>query len=338
MDLAGVEVARRGDDASRTLRARDVFREPRGLRGRSYAAGGRTWDASVPRSTPRDVEPVATSWVPYPGQFLGAGCRYQVCSAIGRGGTATVLLAFDRERRTHVALKVRSEEEFTAQSPLRKEYALLQRLEHPGIVKASGYDDQHGVEYLAMQYVRGTTLDHLIQRRRFSASSALSTVLLLACAVQHAHQRGVLHLDLKPNNVMVDADGTPTLVDFGAGRTMNAMSAACDGDAQQVVGTPHYMAPEQWSGERVDERTDVWGLGMILLEMLCGATNTARSGSVSYLGFALERPKLSSERQLPDSVLAICERCLARGAADRFPSVSSLCETVRESLAGALVG
>src|SRR5512146_26048 len=205
-----------------------------------------------------------------PPQTIG---QYRVLRELGVGGMGTVLLA-ERplgDTRQKVALKlIRGFPTAQARERLARERNLLAELNHPNIAGPpdAGEADDH-TPYLAMEYVEGVALHRYCTEHDLDLRARLALFTQLCRAVQHAHQRLIVHRDIKPGNILVREDGTPVLLDFGIGKLLDAT----DRDATAThVFTPAYAAPEQVAGRAVTTATDIWGLGCVLHELLSGCT------------------------------------------------------------------
>ena len=261
------------------------------------------------------------------GPALVAG-RYRLCRRLGSGGFGTVFAAHDERLDRAVALKL-----IPAQSPApertHREALAAARLHHPGIVAVYDAGDDPEGRYLVSELVPGRTLDALERDGALSDRDVLRVGLGLAEALGHAHERGVIHRDVKPQNVIVPDDGEGAkLTDFGVAHLAGDEPLTRTGD---VIGTLAYMAPEQAAGERVDERADLYSLALVLYEALAG-TNPVRGASPAatarLVGTVL--PGLRSRRRdLPAGLCAAIDRALAPLADDR----GTLAE-----LAGAVAG
>lgn len=208
----------------------------------------------------------------------GEGWRlgdYEVGGELGRGTMGVVYRARDARLQREVALKVMLGAGFANRNErarFQAEAEIAASLDHPGIVPIYGVGEADGVPYFAMRRVEGRTLDRwwIDERHSGDCAMAVRIVATIARAVEHAHQRGVLHRDLKPGNILVDADGQPHITDFGLARRveMDARGTV----AGTPVGTPAYMAPEQATGSRdVSVAADIWSLGAMLHELAVGA-------------------------------------------------------------------
>jgi len=281
---------------------------------------------------------------------------YRVLSEIGRGGMGRVFQAVHPERPDRpVALKllhVSLELQPRALERFRREGKALERLAHPGIVRVLEAGLAGDRPYLAMERVEGTGLGKLLARARERGAPlpapgdvglpgegpplerAVRLVACLARALEAAHREGVLHRDLNPRNVLVRADGTPVVIDFGLVRASGEPTLTGSGD---LLGTPQYMAPEQARGERVDERSDVFGLGTILWELLALAPPRAGQDTLALLRAAGEQPLDDPRRRLPGlprALATILHRATAHRPAWRYPSAGALAADLERWLEG----
>ena len=225
--------------------------------------------------------------------------RYRIVRLLGQGGMGTVYEAEQEQPRRSVALKV-IKPGFCTPEGLRRfahEAQALGRLQHPGIAQiyeASAADTGLGLQpYFAMELIRGQPLAAHLETYQLSTRQRLELMVRICDAVQHAHQRGLIHRDLKPGNILVDETGQPKILDFGVARvTGNEAEGTRLTDAGQIVGTLTYMSPEQVLADpsELDSRSDVYSLGVILYEMLSGRL-----------------PHNVSHRQLPEAVRIIRE-------------------------------
>lgn len=197
--------------------------------------------------------------------------RYQVEALLGRGGMGAVYKAREHSLDRHVALKVvpeRLNDDSTFIERFRRESRLAARLRHPRIVSVHEVGKLGNFHYFSMDFIEGATLRAVIERRgRLPAEDAISIAAEICRAVAHAHAREVIHRDLKPENVMIDNEGDVFVMDFGLARAATEPGITASGT---VMGTPLYMSPEQLGGEEVDERSDIFAIGLILYYCLTG--------------------------------------------------------------------
>ena len=265
------------------------------------------------------------------GQTLG---DYQIDQVLGQGGMAIVYLGQDRTTHEAVAIKFLNLDALPAQiaeQAARRfdlEARQLSRLRHPHIVRirATGFHEQ--VPYLVMDYLPGGTLKDRLGVA-LSWSDAVRLVRPLADALELAHQRGVIHRDVKPANVLLTSEGTPVLSDFGIAKTVGdgqtTLGATLTATGA-VVGTPDYMAPELTRGSEFDQRVDVYALGIVLYELVTGRRPFTADTPIQVLVKHVTEP-LPSPRQyvrdLPRPVEAVIVRALAKRPEDRYPTMAA---------------
>ncbi len=197
--------------------------------------------------------------------------RYEITREIGRGGMAIVYLARDVSLDRDVALKVLPRDltynaSFIEQ--FKHEVRLLAKIDHPNIVHLYSADSVDGYFYFTMKHVEGNNLQNYLQERgALSSREAVEIALQVCRALEYAHTRKVLHLDLKLENIMVDRWNHVYIMDFGIAKAMSDSDRA---SSDKLVGTPQFMAPEQWTGGQLDQRTDLYALGVVLYAMLSG--------------------------------------------------------------------
>jgi serine/threonine protein kinase len=281
------------------------------------------------------------------------GTRYELVEAIGRGGMGIVYLARDRQLDRPVALKVVDvgPDGARARGRLAQEARIIARLEHPGIVPVhdSGVLPD-GRLYYAMKLVRGRRLDE--PGCRSAALAERLRVFLKVCdTVAFAHAHGVIHRDLKPQNIMLGSFGEVLVMDWGVAREVGTVQQPPAGsvDVRQVpslqtahgtvLGTPGYMAPEQARGDvgAIDERTDVYGLGGVLYFLLTGCAPVHEERRDAAPAPVL-RPPRWYDRSIPRPLEAVCLKALAGDPASRYGSVPQLAGDVASFLAGHRVG
>ena len=206
-------------------------------------------------------------------QLLGELGDYELLEEIGRGGQGVVFRARQKSLNRIVALKVISLGPWASKAHLqrfRREAEAAASLEHPGIVPIHEVGERDGSCYFSMKFVEGGQLDAVATREPMPIRRAVELIAKVARTVQYAHEHGILHRDIKPGNILLDAKGEPHLTDFGLARlveTESTMTRTLD-----VLGTPSYMAPEQAMGNNaaVSSATDVYGLGAVLYQLLTG--------------------------------------------------------------------
>ncbi|MBX3471893.1 MAG: serine/threonine protein kinase, partial [Planctomycetes bacterium] len=269
---------------------------------------------------------------------LDVGARLGRCvlvDRIGAGGMGQVFRGRDEAAGRDVAVKVlpAGASGERRQRFLREAQAAA-RVRHPHVVAVHDAGEVGGALYLVMDLVDGEPLDALLARGALEPRRAVELVLALAAAVEALHAHGVLHRDLKPGNVLVDAAGAPRLTDFGVAALEGAERLT---RTNQGVGTPLYMAPEQLDGGAVDERADVYGLGAVLYEALTGAQPFSDSTSLVHLAtLKADGPAPPSRRRrgLDPALDAVCLRALACAPDARYPSAKALGDDLARWLSG----
>jgi serine/threonine-protein kinase len=198
--------------------------------------------------------------------------RYQIKSELGRGGMATVYLAFDPSFDREVAIKVLPREmlhdpQFRAR--FEREIKMVAGLEHPSIVPVYDVGDEDEQPYFVMRYMTGGSLSNRIAEGKISIEDTARIVEKVAQGLAYAHKKGVIHRDLKPDNILFDDNDVPFISDFGIAKLAESTSGSLTGSGT-IIGTPAYMSPEQAKGEKLDGRSDIYGLGVIVYQMLSG--------------------------------------------------------------------
>jgi hypothetical protein len=255
------------------------------------------------------------------------GGRYETLERIGVGGMADVFRAHDRTLGHYVALKIMRAafaEEADFVERFHREAEAMSAIEHPNIVRVLDYGASAEGPYIVMELVRGGTLWDLMRARgRVDQYVAALIAAGIADGLEAAHVRGVLHRDLKPDNVLLDAEGRPKIADFGIARLAAATAITRTGE---LLGTPQYLAPEQMSGDVVDERADVYALGVILYEMLTGARPTGGTTPSEIVSRRLRLDPRPPSRlvTIAPALNALVVRALARDPARRIQRAADL--------------
>src|SRR5258708_18407472 len=259
------------------------------------------------------------------GSHLG---QYEVQELLGQGGMATVYKARQPSMDRSVAIKVISgnlsdSPEFIA--GFEREARLIARLQHAHILPVYDYGRDAETLYLVMRLVEGGSLDQRLRQGALPLAEASRLLTQISGALTYAHNEGIIHRDLKPNNILLDRQGAPYLTDFGIAKFVTS-SLALTGTGT-VVGTPSYMAPEQWRGEEIDARTDIYALGVMLYEMLTG--KLPFTGDTPYVlmynhidGLPPTPTALSPD--LPEGVNDIIHKAMAKDPGDRYGSAEQM--------------
>ena len=265
------------------------------------------------------------------GRRLG---RYELRAELGRGGMARVYRAVDVLLQRQVAIKVLAaqlslDEEFVRR--FEREATTAANLRHPAIVTIYDVGEQDGLYYIAMEYVNGRSLHHVLEERAtLGLGYAISLLDPVARALDYAHEQGAVHRDIKPHNILIDHDGRVLLTDFGIAQTP-------DSDGERLtrtgvfMGTPEYISPEQAEARRVDGRSDLYSLAVVAYEVITGRVPFA--GATPQLIVAHSQlpppPPTSVLAHLPGELDEVMARALAKAAERRFPTGAALVEALR---------
>jgi serine/threonine protein kinase len=261
-----------------------------------------------------------------PGARLGE--RFRILRRLGRGSMATVYLALDLQARREVALKlidVHLGDDPRVLARAEREIALARLVVHPNVRRVHDHGVVEGLRFFTMQHVEGESLaDRMRRERPLPARLAVGLFHQIAGAIAAVHDRGVVHRDVKPKNVLIEAGDRAYVTDFGLATSGRVRPLTRAGE---ILGTPDYMSPEQVRGEPADPRCDVFSLGVVLFEMLSGALPF--HGATSFEAMILRtrapaRPLRALAPHVPEALAAIVGRSLAREKADRYPTAREL--------------
>lgn len=274
--------------------------------------------------------------------------RFHVLRELGRGIVGAVYLAHDPVIDRQVAIKTFN----PGLHPIeRKQHAeefinearAAGRLSHPGIVTIYDASTENGTAWIAMEYLRGQTLSFMLERRQpFKFEDIASIIWRVADALDHAHQNGVIHRDIKPGNIFLDDKMRPVLVDFGIARSPDRISSAWWTTDQtytlsghNLLGTPHYMSPEQALGQQIDSRTDLYSLGVVMYEMLCGAKPYPTDNWVELVEMLRTRsapPPHKINPDVPVELSRIAMKAMAKRSSARYQRAEELVQDLRRYL------
>jgi tetratricopeptide (TPR) repeat protein len=265
---------------------------------------------------------------------------YEILGKLGRGGMGIVYKALHRPLKRVVALKMvlagqHAEPELLDR--FRREAEAVARLQHPNVVQIYEIGEHGGLPFFSLEFVEGGSLDRRIRGAPQPARQAAELVETLARAMSAAHARGILHRDLKPGNVLVAADGTPKITDFGLAKQLDRQTVQTE--AGRILGTPEYMAPEQAYG-RIDEigpLADVYALGVILYELLTGRVPFLGENPYDTLQQVCTHDPVSPRRlqpAVPRDLEKVCLKCLEKAPTKRYASAEALADDLRRFLDG----
>jgi eukaryotic-like serine/threonine-protein kinase len=273
------------------------------------------------------------------GQYLG---RYYLTERLGEGGMAVVYKAYDTRLERDVAIKIIRSGAFPADAlgevlkRFEREAKSLAKLSHPNIVKVHDYGEHDGSPYLVMEYLPGGTLKKILGKP-VPWQAALRLLLPVARGVDYAHQRGIVHRDIKPANILITESGDPMLSDFGIAKLFEGDQATSLTSTGMVVGTPEYMAPEQWDG-KPNPQSDLYSLGIVLYEMVAGRKPYMADTPMSILVKQATEPLPPPHQfvaDLPEAMEFLLIKALAREPRDRFADINALIQAMEALLMSA---
>jgi TolB-like protein/Flp pilus assembly protein TadD len=271
-------------------------------------------------------------------EILGELGDYELLEEIGRGGQGVVFRARQKSLNRTVALKVISLGQWASKAHLRRfrlEAEAAARLEHPGIVPIHEVGERDGSCYFSMKFVEGGQLDEVVRRAPIPIRQAAELIAKVARTVHYAHEHGILHRDIKPGNILLDAKGEPHLTDFGLARLVESESSVTQ--TLDVLGTPSYMAPEQAVGNNaaISSATDVYGLGAVLYQLLTGQPPFAGGATYETIKLLLDtepkQPRLINPK-IDRDLSTICLKCLEKDPKRRYSSALALAEDIERWL------
>jgi serine/threonine protein kinase len=253
--------------------------------------------------------------------------RYELHELVGSGGMSNVFRAHDRLLERSVAIKV-LHEQFSADADyverFRREARSVAQLAHPNIVTVIDRGEDDGRQYIVFEYVEGENLKGLLSQGALPVDQALRYGLQIAGALDFAHKRGLVHRDVKPQNVLLTEEGEPKVTDFGIARSVDVHGMTQTGT---VLGTSDYIAPEQARGEKVNQQTDIYSLGIVLYELLTGEVPYSGDNFVAVAMQHVNHPVPSVLDRRPDIPVRLdlaVQRAMAKAPEDRFDSMEEL--------------
>ena len=266
------------------------------------------------------------------GQKLG---QYEIVEEIARGGMATVYRARQASIGRDVAIKVLPAK-FTHDKSFidrfNREVEVIAQLQHPHILPVYDFGEYEGMPYIVMAYIKGGTLTDRIVNGPMEPGEVTRMVKQIADALDFAHSQGIVHRDFKPGNVLLDERGNTYLADFGLARITEGSS---DITGTMIIGTPHYMAPEQARSAEVTGLVDIYALGVTIYEMLTGQAPFKAPTAAGVLVAHITEPIpdiRASRPDLPDYVQTVVENSMAKEAGDRYGSSGNLAIDLEKAL------
>jgi len=254
--------------------------------------------------------------------------RYQIIEELGKGGMGRVYKVLDKEVNAKVALKLIKPEIASEKKTIerfRNELRVARDIAHKNVCRMYDLGREEGAYYITMEYVSGEDLKSFIRRSGvISVGKAISIANQVCEGLLEAHRLGVVHRDLKPQNIMIDKEGNARIMDFGIARSLRAKGITGSG---VMIGTPEYMSPEQVDGKEADQRADIYSLGVILYEMVTGKVpfegDTAFSIGVKQKS-EIPRPPKDVNEQIPEDLNKVILKCMEKEKENRYQSVTEL--------------
>ncbi|MBL8814892.1 MAG: serine/threonine protein kinase [Planctomyces sp.] len=254
--------------------------------------------------------------------------NFRLVEMVGSGEFGVVWKAKDLKLEREVAIKLPTDRSLTREyeAEFFHEAKSAARLSHQGIVPVFEYGIHHGFAFIVTEFVHGVTLKEWIRQKTITPRDAAELCEKIADALQHAHENGVIHRDLKPGNILIEKTGRPRITDFGLAKRLGTMTTVAGSGV--VVGTYAYMSPEQATGEslEIDARSDVYSLGVLLYELLAKKLPFSNDLRIVVSQILNQKPQPLTELSLgiPESLAGICEKCLEKKPEDRYQSASEL--------------
>ena len=261
--------------------------------------------------------------------------RYLIQSLVGVGGMANVYRGVDEKNGNAIAVKVLKEEFLDNQELVRRfknESKAISILDHPNIVKVYDVSVTDRLQYIVMEYVDGITLKEYLKQRggALTWKETVHFATQVLRALQHAHSKGIIHRDVKPQNIMLLADGSIKMMDFGIARFSRAQSQTV---SDKAIGSVHYISPEQAKGDRTDARTDIYSVGVMLYEMLSGRLPFDGDGAVSIAIMQISdkaKPLAQVAPNVPQGLCQITEKAMEKDPDKRYQSAKEMLEAIEE--------
>ena len=254
--------------------------------------------------------------------------RYQIVEELGKGGMGKVYRVVDKKLDEEVALKLIKPEVASDRKTVErfsKELKFARKIVHKNVGRMYELMEDEGRYFITMEYVSGQDLKGLIrQTGQLTVGKSISIAKQVCEGLAEAHKLGVVHRDLKPHNIMIDKEGNARIMDFGIARSLDAEGIT---DAKVMIGTPKYMSPEQVEGEAVDQRSDIYSLGIILYEMVTEKTpfdgDTALSIALKHKTQAPPEPR-EFNAQIPEDLSLVILKCLEKDKQKRYQSAEEV--------------
>jgi len=287
---------------------------------------------ATPLTSAEEAQPSITKTIETPREELTTGAtfagRYQIIEELGKGGMGKVYKAIDTDIKEKVAIKLIKPEISTDKKTIerfRNELKFARKIRHKNVCQMYDLNREEGTYYISMEYVSGEDLKSFIRRSRQLAIGTAITIAKQICdGLSEAHKVGVVHRDLKPNNIMIDREGNVRIMDFGIARSLKEKGIT---GAGVMIGTPEYMSPEQVESKETDQRSDIYSLGIILYEMVTGQVpfegDTPFSIGVKQKSENPRPPKEIND-QIPEDLNRVILKCMEKEKESRYQGAGEL--------------
>jgi eukaryotic-like serine/threonine-protein kinase len=311
-------------------------------RGYRFIAEVRTSQAQIGETVLEDEESITQSITTRTPDELAADFNYKILKKLGQGGGGIVYLAEDAKLQRFVVLKFLSDHlawDERARKRFVREARLASSLDHPNICAIHEINETEDYSFIVMQYAEGETLKRVINNQPMNSDSIFSIAWQIADALRTAHERGIIHRDIKPGNIVVNERGRVKVLDFGLAKSIAQENSEGDGEATEItqqgttLGTPAYMSPEQARGERADHRSDIFSFGAVLYEMATGRKPFAGQSQAETMNAVINTPHtpVSQVNQgMPAEMAAIVDRALAKNPDARYQSMGAMLDDLRQ--------
>ena len=264
--------------------------------------------------------------------------QFEIVEYIGQGGMATIFKAHQTNLDRFVALKVihpvlKDDQAFL--NRLKREASIIAKLNHPNIVTVYDFSEFEGIPFLVLRFIDGKTLKAVLQQQRLGTTQILKIIRPVADALSYAHSRGVLHRDVKPSNILIDNEGHVYLTDFGLARIAHSSESTSSHD--MMIGSPHYLSPEQAKSEASDARTDIYSLGIVLFEMFTGQVPFSAETPYGTILAQINQPPpapRSINPKVPPAVEQVIVKALAKDPKDRYASIRDMMRALENAARG----
>ena len=263
--------------------------------------------------------------------------RYQIVKELGKGAMGIVYQAHDPEIGRSIAVKVLREDRITTEAFVQrflKEARAIGRLSHPNIVTVHDIGQDQGTVYIAMEFLEGEPLDKVIERKKFGVEEIVDLGIQMGEALHYAHQRGIVHRDVKPSNIILQPTGRIKITDFGIAHIEDP-AAPVQTQAGEILGTPAYMSPQQATSQPVDGRSDLFSLGVILYELATGRRPFVGKNLAAIFHSVTHdhpSPPADTNPEVPLNLSQIIMKCLSKIPEERYATGEALAEDLKNCL------